>query len=112
MQYMNQASLLAKDHGLFLKDSSDALNAIGSGIHGCVFTETDISDDFFDLKNGLAGEVFQKFVNYRFLAAFVLPINHRYDDRVSELINDHKKHSVIRFFNSSNEAVSWLQKNI
>lgn len=107
---MNQLpSLFAKDHNLFLKQPADALNAIGSGVSGCIFTEEDIADDFFDLKNGLAGEVFQKFVNYNFLAAFIVPETHNYGERVTELIRDHKRHSVVRFFTHSDEAVKWLQ---
>lgn len=108
---MNETlSLLAKDHGLFLDKGSDALSAIGSGLPGCIFTEADIADDFFNLRNGLAGEVFQKFVNYGFHAAFIIPIQHNHGERVSELIKEHKKHPLIRFFNTNEEALSWLRQ--
>lgn len=105
----NTPSLMAQDHGLKLQSASDALTAIGSGLPGCIFTPADVGNDFFDLRNGLAGEVFQKFVNYNFQAAFVLPEDHGYGDRVTELIRDHRRHSVVRFFRSVEEAISWLQ---
>ncbi len=100
--------LLAKDHNLFLGEAADALKAISSALSVCIFTEADLSNDFFDLNNGLAGEVFQKFANYQFHAAFVIPTHHKYGARVSELIKDHKRHSAIRFFNTVEEAAEWL----
>lgn len=108
---MNKAvSLLAKDHGLFLAEESDALNAIGSGLPGCVFTEADVSVEFFNLRNGMLGEVFQKFVNYNFRAAFILPSIHDHGERISELVIEHKTHPLIRFFNTSEEALGWLNQ--
>ncbi len=102
-------SLMAKDNGLYLETSADALDVIGSGLQGCVFTESDICPDFFDLRNGTAGDVFQKFVNYKFKAAFVIPNRHNLGERVTELIRDHKRHTSIRFFESVEDAVAWLQ---
>lgn len=102
-------SLLAKDHGLYLGVVSDALNVIGSGLPGCIFTETDLAVNFFDLRNGMAGEIFQKFVNYNFRVAFILSAEHGHGDRVTELIRDHRRHSSVRFFGTVEEAMSWLQ---
>lgn len=103
-------SLMAKDHGLCLRAVSDALDVIASGLPGCIFTESDLAADFFDLRNGMAGEIFQKFVNYNFRAAFVVPAGHDHGDRVTELIRDHKRHSAVRFFGTMEEASLWLQQ--
>jgi hypothetical protein len=40
---------------------------------GAVVTEQDLSPDFFNLRTGFAGELLQKFVNYRARLAIVLP---------------------------------------
>lgn len=89
-------SLLAKDHGLYLGSASDALSVIESGLSGCIFTQSDVAADFFDLRNGIAGETFQKFVNYNFRAAFILSADHGYGDRVIELVRDHRRNSSVR----------------
>lgn len=102
-------SLMAEDHGLYLETVADALDVIGSGLPSCIFTESEVCPNFFDLRNGIAGEVFQKFVNYNFRVAFIIPSEHRHGTRVSELIRDHKRHSSVRFFESVEDAVSWLQ---
>lgn len=102
-------SLMAKDHGLTLGTASDALDVIGSGLPGCIFTQADLAPDFFDLRNGLAGEIFQKFVNYQFPVAFILSNDHGLGNRVTELIRDHRRHSTIRFFGTAEEAMAWLQ---
>lgn len=102
-------SLMAKDNGLHLGSVSDALDVIGSGLPGCIFTPSDLAADFFKLHNGKAGEIFQKFVNYHFPVAFILSPDHGYGDRVTELIRDHRRHSSVRFFSTVEEAVSWLQ---
>jgi len=105
----NTPSLLAKDHGLYLRSASDALSVIGSGLSGCIFTQSDVAVDFFDLRNGMAGETFQKFVNYDFRAAFILSAEHGFGDRVTELIRDHRRHSTVRFFDTIEDALAWLQ---
>lgn len=102
-------SLLAKDHGLYLSSVTDALDAVASGLPGCIYTESDFRSDFFDLSNGIAGEVFQKFVNYNLRIAFIIPSEHGYGERVVELIRDHKRHANIRFFESIEEAELWLR---
>lgn len=98
----------AADLGIRLDEPGDALAAIGSGEHGLVFRVGDLHADFFDLSNGLAGEIFQKFVNYRQRAAFVLDEDHGLGDRVTELVRDHRRHPCIRFFTSVEAAEEWL----
>lgn len=109
MAVTNGTSLMAKDHHLYLGSAADALDAIGSGLPGCIFTESDLSPDFFDLRNGIAGEVFQKFVNYGFRVAFIVPHRHPYSERITELIRDHRNHASIRFFETTEAAEKWLK---
>ncbi len=101
-------SQLAKDNGIFLNSVDDVLSLIGSGMDGCIVTTNDISDSFFDLKNGVAGEAFQKLVNYNFKVGFVVAKNHSYGERFTELVREHKNHPVIRFFENEENAILWL----
>ena len=105
-------SLLACDNGLFLGSEQDALDALSSGLPGCIFTPNELSTDFFELNNGIAGSVFQKFVNYRFPVVIVIPTDHAYGERVSELVRDHQTHPYIRFHHSIEDAVAWMSSAI
>jgi hypothetical protein len=102
------SSLLAGAVGLRLDREADALDAIASGLPGCIFIPADLHPNFFDLSNGLAGAVFQKFANYGFRAAFVLPVDHGFGARVAELAREHRTHPLIRLFTDADEAQRWL----
>lgn len=100
-------SRLARDHGLRLDSVDDAAAVILSGVSRCIFTLDDLADDFFDLRNRKAGEVFQKLVNYRCQIAIVVPDDHDLGERVTELIREHRSHPAIRFFQSVESALAW-----
>ncbi|XOV83681.1 MAG: DUF4180 domain-containing protein [bacterium] len=61
----------------------------------------DLHPDFFDLSNQIAGGIFQKFVNYGFRIALILPVEHGFGNRIDELIHDHRSHQCVRFFTIS-----------
>lgn len=49
-----------------IEDATDLIgNSYYQGFDGIIVPEKGISPDFFDLKTGLAGEILQKFSNYR-----------------------------------------------
>ena len=83
-----------------LCSEQDALDLIASGMRGCVLMPDDLHPEFFDLRNGIAGAIFQKLINYSFRVAIVVPEEHSYGERVTELIRDHSSHECIRFFSS------------
>lgn len=104
---MSTESRLAKDHGLRIDSEDNALDIISSGVRRCVFTTDDVAPDFFDLKNRLAGNVFQKLVNYNCQVAIVLPPDHNFGERVTELAREHVNHPTVRFFPSIELALDW-----
>lgn len=106
--FTDMENLLASHHNLRLGQPEDALTTIYCGLEGCIFTRKDLAEDFFDLRNGLAGEIFQKFVNYRFPIAIVLPADHGLGNRVTELAREHVNHNMIRFCESTEIASEWL----
>ena len=104
----NQTSLMAADHDLKLHTADDALDVMSSGLQCCIFEISSLHPDFFDLKNGIAGEILQKFSNYQYRVAIILPAGHKYSERVTELARDHRNHPFIRFNTTIDEAYAWL----
>lgn len=78
------------------------------GASTILLLESDLGPDFFDLRTGLAGELLQKFVNFRIPLAMVVPSPQKYGDRFSELAHEHRGHPVVRFFTTEQEALAWL----
>ena len=106
---MKDAMLYAADLGLRLDNPQQALDAMSCGVSGCIFTERDLHPEFFDLSNGLAGEVFQKFSTYQFHAAFVIADFEQLSPRVAELALDHQNHPCVRLFGDVAEAEAWIK---
>ena len=91
-------------------DIPDALNAsIDSG--GLILDESQIAPEFFDLRTGFAGEVLQRFTNYRARLAIVVANPDAYGSRFGELAFEHRTHRVVRFFVSEQQARQWLSYN-
>lgn len=103
--------IVASEAGISIRSVKDIPDAIGAcfGTAGIIFVEEDFAPEFFDLRTGLAGELFQKFTNYRLRMAIVLPNPEAHGDRVSELAYEHRAHNAIRFVRSREEADAWLR---
>jgi Domain of unknown function (DUF4180) len=60
---------------VFIKTADDVLDLLGNlyyqEVNKIVIHEKNVTPDFFDLKNGTAGEILQKFSNYRIRLAIV-----------------------------------------
>ncbi|GAB3923936.1 DUF4180 domain-containing protein [Mucilaginibacter myungsuensis] len=104
--------LLASTHGLQLASTDDAYKILESGLPGVIFTRADIADEFFNLKNGILGEVFQKLINYRFPIVVVLPADHGFGDRITELAREHSRHNGIRFCTTLADAEQWIERQV
>jgi hypothetical protein len=102
--------LVASDSGISIRSFRDISDAIAACIEadGLILTEDDLPQEFFNLRSGLAGELFQKCTNYKVRLAIVLPNPEAYGERFSELVYEHKSHNLIRFVRSKDEAETWL----
>ena|SRR5271165_4137808 len=102
--------LVASDAGISIGSMRDVANAVSStfGSGGLILSEDDVSSEFFDLKTGLAGELFQKFENYKLCLAVIVPNPERYGDRFNELAREHQSHNRIRIVRSREEAMAWF----
>lgn len=108
-----QSILTASDLQIYIQDFNDIMGALGAcfGASSLILTENDLAPQFFDLHTGLAGELFQKFINYRKKVAIVVPDFDAYGERFSELAYEHTTHNMIRFVHKKEEAISWLNKS-
>jgi hypothetical protein len=95
---------------LALDDVAEALSAsVENG--GLILDERDIAPEFFDLRTGFAGELLQKFTNYRARLAILVADPAAYGSRFSELIHEHRTNRSVRFFTSEQLARQWLAYN-
>ena len=102
--------LVASESGIAIRSVEDIPDAIGrcigSGV--LILTEDDLAPEFFYLRSGFAGELLQKFVNYKIRVAIVVRDPAAYGERFVELAFEHRSHNMIRFVSSVDEARSWL----
>lgn len=103
--------IVASESGLAIQSVNEINDTIGAcfGAEGIIFVEADLAPAFFDLSSGLAGELLQKFVNYRLRAAIVVPNPEAYGKRFSELAYEHRTHDAVRFVRSRDEADAWFR---
>lgn len=67
-----------------------------------------LTDDFFKLRTGLAGQLLQKFANYRIKVAIVIAADKKINGKFKELQAELSKGNELRTFNSLAEAENWL----
>ena len=100
----------ARELGVKVQSLSDVSHLIGAawGLDGLILTEADLGPEVFELRSGLAGELFQKLTNYGVRTALVLPDFAAHGERFAELAHEHARHPLIRFVHSEEEARAWL----
>ena len=109
--------MLAKgdSHGrvVVIGEAADVTRALSLGMErgGLILDESQLGPAFFDLTTGLAGELFQKFTNYRVRLAIVVADPNAYGSRFSELACEHRSHNAVRFFSNGQSARQWLAYN-
>jgi hypothetical protein len=95
-----------------IQSVSDISAALSASVErgGLVLDERNLTPDFFDLKTGFAGQVLQKFVNYRTKLAIIVRDASKYGGRFGELMHEHRVHPTVRFFNAEQSARQWLSQ--
>ena len=97
---------------LILTNPEDALDLLGNtyGFDRIIIHERNIEPAFFDLKNGLAGDILQKFSNYRLRLAIVGDFS-KYDKQsIRDFIFESNKGRQVNFLSSLTEALDRLSK--
>jgi hypothetical protein len=75
-----------------------------------VIYKKNITSDFFDLKNGLAGEILQKFSNYRVQLVIVGDFSAYTGKSIRDFIHESNKNQQVNFVGDLEEAILRLSR--
>lgn len=97
-----------------INNALDALeifvNCVYQGAEKIIIQEKNIIPDLFDLKTGIAGDVFQKCSNYKIQLAIVGDFSKFSSKSLHDFIYESNKHGQINFVSSIEEARERLVK--
>lgn len=99
---------------MIINSSEDGLKLLGNlyyqGFGNIIIHEINIIGDFFDLKNGMAGEILQKFSTYRVRLAIVGEFTKFKSRSLTNFIYESNKGRQINFVNTTMEALKVLSE--
>ncbi|MDP4224059.1 MAG: DUF4180 domain-containing protein [Bacteroidota bacterium] len=84
------------------------VEARSNGSDFLILHKENLHYDFFDLKTGVAGEILQKFSNYRMKLAIIGDFSAYTSKSLLAFISESNRGGVIRFVASLNEVLSGL----
>jgi hypothetical protein len=104
----------AISENILIQNASDSLDLLGNiyylDFDKIILHQKNITSEFFDLKNGLAGEILQKFSNYRVRLAIVGDFSIYTSKSITDFIFESNKVKQINFVKSVDEALNVLTK--
>ena len=99
---------------VIINDVQDALDLLGNssyqGASKVIIRKEHLNPDFFDLKTGMAGEILQKFSNYRQHLAIVGDFSEFTSKSLRDFIYESNKTGRIVFVGTEHEAKELLGK--
>jgi len=99
---------------IIIKTTEDGLDLMGNQYYQefnkIIIHEKNITPDFFDLKNGIAGEILQKFSTYRIQLAIVGNFSKYSGKSIKDFIFESNKFGHINFLGSTEEAIKVLSR--
>ena len=97
---------------IIINTTEDGIDLLGNiyyqGIDRIVLNQKNITPDFFDLKNGIAGEILQKFSTYRVRLTIVGDFSKYNSKSLADFIYESNKGRQINFVNSTTEALKTI----
>lgn len=94
---------------ILIRTSEDGLDLLGNlyyqGFDAIILYSKNITPDFFDLKNGMAGEILQKFSNYRMPLAIVGDFSSYTSKSIRDFMYESNQTGHITFLHSLEEAL-------
>ncbi|WP_316824309.1 DUF4180 domain-containing protein [Pedobacter miscanthi] len=107
---INIAEIISEE--IIIKHAEDGLDLLGNlyyqGFDKIIINTQNITPDFFDLKNGMAGEILQKFSNYRVSLAITGDFSIYKNQSIKDFIYESNKGKHINFLTSTAEALEKL----
>jgi hypothetical protein len=103
-----------KSNDILINETQDALDLLAestyNGAYKIIIYEKNFVPDFFDLKTRLAGEILQKFSNYRVQLAIVGDFSNYSSKSLRDFIFESNKNKHINFVSSLDEAIELLAR--
>lgn len=100
---------------IIIKTVEDGLDLLGSlyyqGANSIIIRERNLTAAFFNLRTGLAGEILQKFSNYRVRLAIVGDFEKYSSKSIQEFFYESNKNRQINFVKTVSNAITILSKN-
>lgn len=100
-QISNKQVAEISGNGILIRTVQDCLDIMGDlyfhNISHIVVYEENLTPDFFDLKTKLAGDILQKFSNYRVRLAIVGDFSKYTKQSIKDFIFESNKHGHINF---------------
>lgn len=107
------AELISKDK--LINTAEDGLDLLGTlyfqGFDKIILHQKDLTEDFFDLKNGMAGEILQKFSNYRVRLAIIGDFGMYQSQSIKDFIYESNQFKQVNFLSSTAEAIERFLKS-
>ncbi|KWX78806.1 hypothetical protein AML91_04535 [Paenibacillus jilunlii] len=112
IQKEGQGYILCHPDGQPLRTEQDVLDLISvcfeHNSYKLLLHEGTLSDEFYNLRTGLAGTALQKLINYHIKAAAVIRTEETTQGRFKELLTELNKGENFRVFGSEALALAWL----
>jgi len=106
------AEIISED--VLILEVQDALDIMGDcnyqGSYKIIVHKKNITESFFDLKTGIAGEILQKFSTYQVQLAIVGDFSNYTSKSLNDFIFESNKYGRINFVDSVEEAKRRLAK--
>jgi PadR family transcriptional regulator AphA len=104
--------IISTSPSVLIKKPQDILALLVSGseheTNRFILKETNFDPAFYDLKTGLAGEITQKFANYRVKAAIIGKFEKVSGKRFREFMLEANKGNQVYFTDDEEDALIWL----
>ena len=107
IEYISNEKLISKE--------TDAMDLIAACFENntnntnlLIIHDETLSEDFFNLRTGLAGAILQKLVNYNIKVAIIIANEENLNDRFREMIIEANKRDDYRAFKSITDAENWI----
>lgn len=99
---------------VLIRETQDALDILANcgyqGAGAVLLRQHHLTPDFFDLKSGLAGEILQKFSNYRMQLGLIGLFSSltEHSKSLKDFMHESNKNGHVVFAASTNEALTML----
>ncbi|HEY8931504.1 MAG TPA: DUF4180 domain-containing protein [Mucilaginibacter sp.] len=97
---------------LLIKTAEDGIDLLGNiyyqGYDKVIISKVQIIPDFFELKNGMAGEILQKFSNFRVRLVIIGDFSQTGSKSLDDFIRESNKGKLINFLFTKEEAINRL----